>query len=224
MIYRCRYFIWLTWRRIVHRPVLSILLMLIVIYLGSTLVIMAYEKVGFGGAMMEIFPAFLGELGIIENPFLAVQVSIIVGMVASITFIAIITAKVTSVLVEFMRRGGSMTKKVNFSGHTIICGWNFQGELVVQELLSANVKQQRGIVILTSSEERPVKDERVAFINGDPSQDENLRRAGVERASSVIVLTDLTKGANEADAEALMVVLAVESLNRKVHTCVQLLN
>ena len=56
------------------------------------------------------------------------------------------------------------------------------------------------------------------------SQDENLIRAGVTRADSVIVLTDLTKGANEADAEALMVVLAVESLNRKVHTCVQIMN
>jgi voltage-gated potassium channel len=198
--------------------------MLVVIYFGGTLVIMVHEKAGFGNAMMEIFPAFLGELGIIESPFVAVKVSIIIGMIASITFIAIITAKITSVLVELLRRGGSMTKRVNFSGHTIICGWNFQGERIVRELQSAGVKQQRGIVILTVSEERLVKDERVAFINGDPSQDENLLRAGVERASSVIVLTDSTKGANEADAEALMVVLAVESLNRKVHTCVQLLN
>jgi len=117
-----------------------------------------------------------------------------------------------------------MTKRVNFSGHTIICGWNFQGKRIVRELLLANVKQQRGIVILTDSEERVVKDERVAFINGDPTQDKNLLRAGVERASSVIVLTDFTKGANEADAEALRVVLAVESLNRKVHTCVQIMN
>ena len=207
-----------------HRPVLSILLMLVVIYLGGTLVVMVHEKAGFGSAMMEIFPAFLGELGIIESPFVAVKVSIIIGMIASITFIAIITAKITSVLVELLRRGGTMAKRVNFSGHTIICGWNFRGERIVRELLSANVRQQRGIVILTASEERLIKDERVAFIGGDPSQDENLLRAGVDRASSVIVLSDSSKGANEADAEALMVVLAVESLNRKVHTCVQLLN
>lgn len=69
-----------------------------------------------------------------------------------------------------------------------------------------------------------MKDERVEFMKGDPTQDENLVRAGVMRADSVIVLTDLNKGPNEADAEALMVVLAVESLNREVHTCVQLLN
>jgi len=223
MIARCRYFIWLTWRRIVQRPILSILLILLFVYFISTLVIMAYENAGFVQATMEILPAFLGEIGIIESPYIAVQISIIIGMIASITVLVIITAKITSVLVELVRRGGSMTKKVNFSGHTIICGWNFQGERIVSELLSADVKQ-RGVVILTDSEERLVKDERAAFVNGDPTQDENLLRAGIERASSVIVLSDLTKGANEADAEALMVVLAVESINRQVHTTVQLMN
>jgi len=224
MIARYRYFMWLTWRRMVNRPILSILLLLVVVYFGATLVIMAYEKVGFASANMKILPAFFGEIGIIESPFVAVQISIIVGMIASVTVLVIVTAKITSVFVEFVRRGGSMAKRVNLSGHTIICGWNFQGERVVKELLSANVKQRRGVVILTDSEERPLRDERVEFIKGDPSQDEFLIRAGVMRADSIIVLTDPTKGANEADAEALMVVLAVESLNRKVHTCVQIVN
>lgn len=207
-----------------NRPILSILLLLAVIYFGATLIIMAYEKVSFVTANMKILPAFFGEIGMIESPFAAVQISIIVGMITSVTVIVIITAKITSVFVEFVRRGGIMAKKVNLSGHTIICGWNFQGERVVKELLSADVRQQRGVVILTDSEERPLKDERVEFIKGDPSQDEDLIRAGVMRADSIIVLTDLTKGVNEADAEALMVVLAVESLNRDVHTCVQIVS
>ena len=207
-----------------HRPVISILLILVFVYIGAALVIMACEKVGFGSAAMTTFPAFFGEIGTIGSPLLAVQICIVVGMVVSVTFLAIITAKITSVLLELIRRGGSMAKRVKFSGHIIICGWNFQGERIVQELLSANTKQQRGIVLLCDSEERPLKDERVEFIKGSPTQDENLIRAGVMRADSVIVLTNLTKGANEANAEALMVVLAVESLNRKVHTCVQLMN
>lgn len=108
-----------------RRPILSILIILVIIYIGAALVIMVFKQVGFGDAMMEIFPAFLGELGIIESPFLAIQISIIVGMLVSITFIAVVTAKITSLLIEFIRRGGSMAKKVNFSGHTVICGWNF---------------------------------------------------------------------------------------------------
>jgi len=185
MISRYRYLIWLGWRKVVQRPILSILLLLGSIYIGATLVITAYEKVGFGHATMEIFPAFFGEVGIIESPFLPVRVCVIIGLVASISFLAIVTAKITSVLVESIRRGGSMAKRVNFSGHTIICGWNFQGERIVKELQSATTKQQRGIVILHDSEERPIKDERVEFIRGDPSQDENLIRAGLMRADVV---------------------------------------
>jgi len=215
---------WLAWKKIIYRPVFSILLLLLFLYFGAIFVVISYEKVGLGDATALILPAFFGEVGIVETPFLAVRISVVVGLVASVTFLAIITAKITSLLVEFVRKGGSMVKKVKFSGHTIICGWNFQGERVVNQLLSPNQKRYRQIVVLANTEQRLVKDERVEFIKGDPTQDENLVRAGVMRADSVIVLTDLNKGPNEADAEALMVVLAVESLNRKVHTCVQLLN
>jgi len=224
VVRKCRYLMWLAWKKVVNRPVLSILLLLAFVYFIAVFIVMAYEEVGFGDATALILPTFFGELGVMESPFLAVRISIVTGLVASITFLAIITAKITSSLMEFLRRGGSMTKKVKFSGHIIICGWNFQGERIVNQLLSPDQKQYRQIVVLANIEQRPVKDERIECIIGDPSQDEDLVRAGLMRADSVIVLTDLTKGPNEADAEALMVVLAVESLNRKVHTCVQLLN
>lgn len=224
MVRKCRYLMWLAWKKVVHRPVLSILLLLVFVYFVAVFIVMAYEKVGFGDATAMILPTFFGELGVMESRFLAVRMSIVAGLVASITFLAIITAKITSSLLEFLRRGGSMTKKVKFSGHIIICGWNFQGERIINHLLSPDQKRYRQIVVLANVEQRPVKDERIEFIMGDPTQDGDLVRAGVMRADSIIVLTDFTKGPNEADAEALMVVLAVESLNREVHTCVQLLN
>jgi voltage-gated potassium channel len=116
-------------------------------------------------------------------------------------------------------------KRVDYSHHIIICGWNFQGERIIQELLaSSSDKDKCRIVILANQEKRPTKEERVDFVKGDPTQDEALIRAGVKVADSVIVMSDLNKNANEADAETLMIVLAVESLNREVHTCVQLLN
>ncbi len=224
MVSKFRYLIWITWRRILHRPVLSILITLVIIFLGAALVVMVYEKTGFGPAALKVFPAFFGELGEVESPYIAVNISIITGILVSITFIAIITAKITSALVEFVRRGGTMAKKVNFSGHTIVCGWNFQGVRIINELLSANVNRNQGIVILADIENRPSVDDRVEFIKGDPSQSESLISAGVLKAYSLIVLTDFTKGINEADAQALMIVLAAESLNRKVHTCVQLMS
>ena len=224
MVRKCRYLMWLAWKELVNRPVLSVLLVLAFVYFCTVFIVMAYEKVGFDDATALILPAFFGELGVMESSFLAVRISLVVGLLASLTFLAIITAKITSWLMEFLRRGGIMKKSVRSSGHIIICGWNFQGERIVNHLLSPDQKQHRQVVVLANIERRPVKDLRIEFIMGDPTQDEDLVRAGVQRADSVIVLTDLTKGPNEADAEALMVVLAVESLNRAVHTCVQLLN
>ena len=221
---RFTYFVWRAWRRIRHHPVLSVLLMLAVVYLVAGTVVAVYENVDFGKACLKIFPSFFGEVGEIESPFIAVQISLIVGILVSVTFVVIITARITSALVESLRRGGSMAKKVNFDKHTIICGWNFQGQRLVVELLAANVKRARGIVVLTDSERRPDMDERVEFIQGDSSQTASLEAARVEKADSVIVLTDFDKNMNDADAEALMVVLAVESLNRAVHTCVQIRN
>jgi voltage-gated potassium channel len=224
MISRCRYALWLTWRRIILRPALSILLLLVIIFIIASVIIMLNEHIGYGEAILKVFPSFLGEVGEVGDRNIAAEISIIIGLLLSISFIVIITARITSGLIEFMRRGGSMAKKVNLSGHTIICGWNFQGKHIVKNLLAANTKRRREVVILAECQERPLKEERVHFVMGDPSKDEDLKRAGIAKASNVIVLTDFTKDASAADAQAILIALAVESLNRDVHSCVQIMN
>ena len=221
---KIRRFTRLIYRKFVNRPITAVLGLLVFIYLCSTVLIMISEKVAFGDATARIMPAFLGELGIVESESVVTQISCLVALVVSVAFLAVITAKITTVFIEFCRRGGSMVKKVNLSDHIIICGWNFQGERMIDQLLSGGGEPSREIVVLADCEQRPVQDERVEFVQGDPTQDEALIRAGIRKASSVIVLSDLTRRGNEADAEALMIVLAVESLNRGVHTSVQIMN
>ena len=212
------------YNKIANHPLTAILCLLTFIYLCSTLVIIFFEKVSFGRAATMIMPAFLGELGLLESYSIVVQISILIALLVSVAFLAVITAKITSIFIEFVRKGGRIVKKVDMFDHIIICGWNFQGDKIVRELLSSGVKSHPEIVVLANLEQRPVKDERIEFVQGDPTQDEDLIRAGVKSADSVIVLSDLTKKANEADAEALMIVLAVESLNREIHTSVQIIN
>ena len=207
-----------------NRPLASLLCLLASIYISATSLIMGCEDVSFGKATGMVLPAFLGELGMVEGHSAVTQVSVIAALVVSIAFVAVITASFTSMFIEFCRRGGIIMEKVSLSNHIIICGWNFQGERILSMLLSTGAEADREIVILADCEQRPTKDERVDFVRGDPTQDEDLTRVGVKEADSVIVLSDLTKAANEADAEALMIVLAVESLNRKAHTCVQIVN
>jgi len=219
-----RQFIRFLQKQIISRPLISILCLFGFVYISAVLVIMVCEEVGFGTATMMVMPAFLGELGVVQSRSLITQISVLIALFVSIAFLAVITAKATSILVEFCRKGGSIVKNSSLSNHIVICGWNFQGDRIVGELLRSEVKPHREIVVLANHEIRPVKDERVEFVKGDPTQDEALIRAGIKRASSAIVLSDLTKPANEADSQALMIILAVESLNREVHSCVQIVN
>jgi voltage-gated potassium channel len=211
-------------KQFVRRPLISVLSLFLIIYVGITILITVLEGLSFAEASVMLLPAFLGELGVLEVKCFLTKIGMLASLLVSLLFVAVVTAKITTVFVEFVARGGSIVKKVNFSKHIIICGWNFQGKRIVEKLQNADLKVKKNIVILANLDTRPVQDERVEFIKGDPTQDEDLLNAGVKKASSVIVLSDLRKEANEADAEALMIVLAVESLHREVHTSVQLLN
>jgi voltage-gated potassium channel len=207
---------------IVSRPVMVSLVLLVIAYVGTILLIAHCDEISVGEAAIKGMPAFLGELGEPETGSVMVQVAILASLVISITFLTIVTAKITTVFVEFCMRGGRIVHDVHASKHIIICGWNFQGNGIVKEIIASGTKRE--IVVLADYENRPVAEQEVEFVRGDPTQDADLMRAGVKRADSVIVLTDLRKQANEADAQALMIVLAVETLNRAAHTCVQIAN
>jgi len=80
-------------------------------------------------------------------------------------------------------------------------------------------------VVLADLEKIPYDSDRVDFIQGVPWRKEDLEKAAMSKANTAIVLTDIRSEKNDnPDAEALLITLAIESLNRKVHTCVQLLN
>lgn len=204
------------------RPVPILIALLGMGYLSTTCIIMVCEGKSLPDALIRGLPSFLGELGEPGSPSVLVQVAVLGSLFISIIFLAVITATLTTAFVKLAMRGGRIVKSVKASDHIVICGWNFQGEKIVHELIASNI--DKDIVILARSEHRPVKEESVLFISGDPTQDEDLIRAGIKTAESVIILSDLRKSANEADAEALMITLAVESLNRATHTSVQVVN
>jgi voltage-gated potassium channel len=211
-------------RLFVYRPIATLLVGLVGFYIWATIAVMVEEGMAFGQAASLIMPAFFGELGQVECSSVVTRVSVLVALVSSVAFLAVLTAGVTSKFVEFCRTGGSIVNRVAASGHIIICGWSSQGEGVVEELLASSMRPPRDIVILADLDQRPVKDVRIEFVRGDPTQDDDLTRVGAKDADSVIVLSDTSKPVNEADAEALMIVLAVESLNRDIHSTVQILN
>jgi voltage-gated potassium channel len=209
-----------------RHPLATLFLVLTLLFFISSgaLWLLEDDVKSFGDALLIGLPPFLGQ--IFENRDLETGRLVIslIGVVASIGSLAIITALIVTRFIKLCLKGGRIVNKVRMRGHIVICGWNTQGETVVRELLEANTRTSHNIVILAELEKRPVQTDRVEFISGNPAQDRDLRRARVQDASSVMVLTDFTQSPNDADAKALLIVLAVESLNREVHSCVQILN
>jgi voltage-gated potassium channel len=164
---KLRQFISSLQKNVIARPLTTLLCLLVIVYTSSVLVIMFCEKVDYVTATSMVVPAFLGELGMIPSRSLLTQICVLMALFVSIGFLAVITAKAASFFVEFCRKGGVIVKNTNLSNHIIICGWNFQGDRIVGELLRSEVKPQREIVVLANCETRPVDQRQLFLPSGD---------------------------------------------------------
>jgi len=209
-------------RKFRRRPIKIIICLLIVIYVICIITITNNEKVSILEAVLMLLPPILGNLGEVEVT--PTGIAFILSLVIYICFLGIVFGKLAEVLVNLALKGGVFVKKVNFEKHIVICGWNFQGQKILESLLSSDDYKETPIVILADMEKIPYDSDEVDFIPGCPWKKENLIRAGIPKADTAIILTDIRgEKTSNPDADALMVALAIENLNRKVHTCVQLL-
>lgn len=144
--------------------------------------------------------------------------------VAGISLIAFATGTIASRFVAAVINQGAGMAKFKGSGHVLICGWSPKGSEIIRELRAREVEDQREIVILADRETAPTKGDAVTFVRGNPSNADDLRRAGLERVSTVIVLADTTNASDDPDdldARSLLTTLAVESINGDAYSCVE---
>jgi voltage-gated potassium channel len=106
-----------------------------------------------------------------------------------------------------MRRDVTMIKKLH--DHIVVCGHGRMGSAVVEVLLEKNVQ----FVVVETEERncRRLEDGRIPFIQGDATQEDVLRAAGVERAKTFLAcLAD--------DAHNVFSILLARQINPSVTT------
>jgi voltage-gated potassium channel len=95
----------------------------------------------------------------------------------------------------------------SLTGHYIICGFGRVGRQVARDLFAADA---RYVVVDSNTESRHVAERhRMPFIEGDATDDEVLRGAGVERARAVIACAD-------SDANNVFITLTARELREDV--------
>ena len=150
----------------------------------------------------------------------------VVVMIVGIGFLGLFTATIASIFVEGAIKEGRGLGKMKTKNHIIICGWNQKARDIIAEFQLTKATDTGAIVIIANLENKPVEDRNIHFINGDPSNEDDLKRAGIETAQAAIILAerDLMGNEENADAKSILTGLTIKSLNPKVYVCLELLD
>jgi len=146
----------------------------------------------------------------------------VVMMFFGIGVLGLFTASVASVFVDnkFKEERGML--EIEAKNHCIICGWNYKANRIINVLGNSRMKDSP-IVLLADVDVKPIEDENVNFIRGEVTE-ENLVKANIKDAKTVIILLDEKLDEYSRDAKAVLNTLTVGSTNPDVYTCVELVN
>ncbi len=142
--------------------------------------------------------------------------------------IAVITAAITSHLFNLIVRRGTGMGRTRMRDHIVICGWSSKAAEILKEIRGRDDGGSRTpVVVLAPLAESPTKDELTTFVSGDPSAAGDLKRAGIDRARTAVVLADNSYpdiDVEEMDSRTLLTTLAIEALNPNCYTIVEVVH
>ena len=103
----------------------------------------------------------------------------------------------------------------------IICTWNSNTRNIIHELRSDPRTSETTIILIANLEIKPIDDNRLYFIRGDATE-ENLVKANIAGAKTIIILGDETLDAGNRDAKVVLTTLTIETLNSDIYSIVEL--
>ena len=137
---------------------------------------------------------------------------IVVGI--GIGLVGLFTGGVASTLVV-RRLGRREVSQFEMEDHLVLCNWASRGLEWIQEVHNKFIQDKRSVVVihdnpeaidLPSKQDDPVFND-VYIVKGDPTSEIILRRARVQHAHSVVVLSDDRQG-EHADGKTILICIA----------------
>ncbi len=142
--------------------------------------------------------------------------------------VAVLIAGLTSHMFGTLVARTSGKGRARMKEHIVICGWSSKGNEILKEIRGRRDEEsQRRVVILAPLAQNPTHDDLTTFVSGDPAEERDLRRAGIQQAQTAIVLADNSYpdiDAEDMDSRTLITVLAIESINPACYTCVEVVH
>lgn len=154
---------------------------------------------------------------------------ILLGVVA----ISTLSGTIASIFVERKLREDKGLQNVNVKNHTMLCGWNLNGERTLESLKHLPGAHQSTVVLVNEMDPEEFQSLRsghsdldLRFVRGDFCNEKVLRKAGVAGARSAILLSDASGDHTQANADerTILATLAIKSLNSRINTSAEIVN
>jgi len=212
----------------------------VIILLGATSIFIAdrfYATKGAAGILDAIYWAVVtiatvGYGDVVPSSALAKVLALVI-ILSGPALLSLLTASVASILVEKKIREGQGLEMIKDRDHVVICGWNENGEKVVDGILVQLMGTKFKIVLVNELEKEDIqsiqyqyKDYDITFVRGNFVKEEVLARANLPYARAAIVLADLSGGRtlDNADERTIFGTMAIKSMAAKVRTCAELIH
>ncbi|MBN2059955.1 MAG: NAD-binding protein [Deltaproteobacteria bacterium] len=146
--------------------------------------------------------------------------------------LSLITASIASILVERKIMEGKGLEAIREKDHVIICGWNENGEKIIEGILLQWKSSLPAIVLVNELDRDDVQSiqykyegKNIKFLRGNFVKEDVLARANLVRAKAAIVIADMSGGhdLDKADERTIFGTMAIKSMAPKVRTCAELI-
>jgi len=155
----------------------------------------------------------------------------IIIMFMGMALISVFTATISSVFVARKIKEGRGLEEVKFKDHLVICGWNFNGEQVLSNLLKEK-KKAGSIILINQLPDETVSDIisnfpglKIKYVRGDFTKEPILNRANIKSALAAIILPDVNSGMSaNSDERTILATLSIKAINPKIKVYAHIIN
>lgn len=156
-----------------------------------------------------------------------------ITIISGLILISLFTATVSSVFVARKIKESQGLQDIDFTNHTLVCGWNSHVEEILR-IFNRYSTSSETMKIVLANEAQPELMEVVGeaypnldikFVRGDYSREPVLHRANIKAAQSAIIVPDATSQSGHlSDDKTLLALLTMKSLNPTLKVFAHIVN
>ncbi|WP_277678564.1 potassium channel family protein [Gracilibacillus dipsosauri] len=149
----------------------------------------------------------------------------IIGILLILAGGGLVTFYMATLSAGTIKHEKSLTEgKISFkgSGHIILIGWNERTKQLIRMMKDKQMKTD--IVLIDHSLNKlSYRNNMIHFIHGQPTSDEILSKANIEKAHYIVITADPSLSEDEADRQTILNIIAARGNNPSVHIISEIL-